>query len=1161
MAESNLNSDSTAGASSAAGAAEPPAQASRLGISGRIAQRFQDAKITPLLALVGLLLGLFAILMTPREEEPQINVTFADVFIPFPGASASEVEHLVAGPAEQVLSEIQGVKHVYSVSRPGMALISVQFEVGEDRTDAIVRLWSKVHSNADWLPDSLGVGQPLIKPKGIDNVPILTATLWSADERLGAYELGQVAHAIEQELKRVPGTRDVYTVGAPQQVMRVILDPQALASHDIDLTDLSRALQAGNHSRDDIAIVADNQAIQVQAGTMLASVDDIAELVVGMHGGRPVYLREVARIERGPEVPQAYVWMGTGPGASASTSNSPGDVDSLPLAGTTPAVTIAVAKQEGTNAVAVAEQIIARFDQLEGIFIPDGVEVSITRNDGETADAKARKLITELASATITVIVLVALAMGWRAGLVVGGAVIVTLMLTLFASWAYGFTLNRVSLFALIFSIGILVDDAIVVVENIIRHMAIGRRKMLDLMPGAVDEVGSPTILATFTVIAALLPMAFVSGLMGPYMSPIPINASMGMVISQAVAFVLTPWLAYQVLGRRHDAAIAGPAQLAPQDAAGGGAASLDGVNPPLGPDGNAVSQDAANRRLASGGAPAPAHQQETKDEGEANPRLQWLFDRLITPFLEGRRGLINRWLLLAGILLLIGASLLLPVSQTVILKMLPFDNKSELQIVLDMPEGSSLEQTARVLGEMGDYLETQPEVADYQAYAGTASPMNFNGLVRQYYLRDQAHQGDLQVNLVADGQRDDKSHAIALRLREPLQAIADRHGGNAKIVEIPPGPPVFAPLVAEIYGIDYTEQMALAEQVRDVFAGTEDIVDIDDSMEYPGPKFVLLVDRPKAAQLGVDQASVAEALASVLGGEDMAYLHGANVKYAVPIRVEYAEADKADLDQVLALRVRSRGGQLVPLSEIVTVVDSQREHSIYHKDLLPVVYVTANMAGEIDSPLYGLFSIAGQLDGDLAQWYTSQPENPYEPSIKWDGEWQVTYETFRDMGIAYAFGLVLIYLLVVFQFRSYVVPLIIMAPIPLTIIGILPGHALIGAQFTATSMIGMIALAGIIVRNSILLVDFINQQVRAGDRLEEAVIGSAVVRTKPIVLTALATMAGVSFILSDPIFSGLAVSLLFGLFVSTVLTLVVIPVVYYGVMRKRVEWIRTATG
>ncbi|MBK5930819.1 efflux RND transporter permease subunit [Halochromatium salexigens] len=1151
MAESQVTTENSAGtteATSSDGATAPPGQQTTLGISGRIAQRFQDAKITPLLALVGLLLGLFAILMTPREEEPQINVTFADVFIPFPGASASEVEHLVAGPAEQVLSEIQGVKHVYSVSRPGMALISVQFEVGEDRTEAIVRLWSKVNSNADWLAEGLGVGDPLIKPKGIDNVPILTATLWSADQQLGAYELGQVAHAIEQELKRVAGTRDVYTVGAPQQVMRVILDPQALASHGIDLSDLSRALQAGNSSRDDIAIVADNREIRVQAGTMLASVDDIAELVVGMHGGRPVYLREVARIERGPEVPQAYVWMGAGPGAGTADRSGVDAVtaaDGQVLAGTTPAVTIAVAKQEGTNAVAVAEQVIARFKQLDGIFIPDGVEVSITRNDGKTADAKARKLITELGSATITVIVLVALAMGWRAGLVVGGAVIVTLMLTLFASWAYGFTLNRVSLFALIFSIGILVDDAIVVVENIIRHMAIGRHKMLDLMPGAVDEVGSPTILATFTVIAALLPMAFVSGLMGPYMSPIPINASMGMLISQAVAFVLTPWLAYQVLGRRHDAALADHAHQAGSYAPSRAASPQDGTNP----------------HLAAGNESAPAHQKHETEEDEANPKLQWLFDRVITPFLEGRRGLINRWLLLAGILLMIGASLLLPLSQMVILKMLPFDNKSELQVVLDMPEGSSLEQTARVLGELGHYLETQPEVADYQAYAGTASPMNFNGLVRQYYLRDQAHQGDLQVNLVADEQREDKSHAIALRLREPLQAIAERHGGNAKIVEIPPGPPVFAPLVAEIYGIDYDEQMALAEQVRDVFAGTDDIVDIDDSMEYPGRKFVLVVDRPKAAQLGVDQASVAKALASVLGGEDMAYLHGANVKYAVPIRVEYDEADKADLDQVLALRVRSRGGQLVPLSEIVTVVDSQRESSIYHKDLLPVVYVTANMAGEIDSPLYGLFIIAGQLDADLSQWYTRQPENPYEPSIKWDGEWQVTYETFRDMGIAYAFGLVLIYLLVVFQFRSYVVPLIIMAPIPLTIIGILPGHALLGAQFTATSMIGMIALAGIIVRNSILLVDFINQQVRAGDPLERAVIGSAVVRTKPIVLTALATMAGVSFILSDPIFSGLAVSLLFGLFVSTVLTLVVIPVVYYGVMRKRVEWIRTATG
>ena len=1068
----------------------------RLGIAGRLAARFQHTEITPLLALIALLLGLFAVLVTPREEEPQIDVTFADVFIPFPGASASEIEHLVAGPAEQVLSEIRGIEHVYSVSRPGMAVVTVQFTVGEDNTDAIVRLYSKVQSNRDWLPASLGVGTPIVKPKGIDDVPILTATLWSKDTTSGAFELSQVAHAIEQEIKRVPGTRDVYTRGAPGQAVRVLLKPEALAGYDIDLADLRRALQSGNQARDGLSVTTDNQELRVQAGTFLSGTEEIGDLVVGAHGGRPVYLRDVATIERGPQQPTTHVWMGAGQAA---------DQAGIDLLGTTPAVTIAVAKQTGSNAVAVAQAVIDRIHQLEGTFIPDDVQVTVTRNYGATADAKARKLISKLTFATASVVLLVLFAIGWREAIIVGAAVVVTLAMTLFASWAWGFTLNRVSLFALIFSIGILVDDAIVVVENIHRHMALSSARLLDLIPRAVDEVGGPTILATFTVIAALLPMAFVSGLMGPYMSPIPINASLGMLISLTVAFVFTPWMTNSLLGGWH-----------------------------------------------------AAHAQVHAAEPGAG-RLGRVFQWLIGPFLAGGRGRRNRWLLLLAVLVLIAGSILLVVGRVVVLKMLPFDNKSEFQVVLDMPEGTSLEQTTRVLAEMGDHLAGVPEVTDYQGYAGTAAPINFNGLVRQYYLREEPNQGDLQVNLVDKHHRDKKSHAIALELREPLQRIASAYGGNAKLVEIPPGPPVLSPLVAEIYGLDYAGQIRVARQVRDVFAHTPDIIDIDDSVEYPSRKVTLVVDRSKAARLGVAQSSIAAALATVLNGEDMSYLHGADVKYAVPIRVEYSEADKADLEQLLALRVRADGGQLVPLSEILAFEEGVREHSILHKDLLPVVYVTGDMAGRTDSPLYGMFAMAATLgkDAGLPQWYRQAPANPYEYSLKWDGEWQITYETFRDMGIAYGVGLVLIYLLVVAQFRSYLVPLVIMAPIPLTLIGIMPGHAILGAQFTATSMIGMIALAGIIVRNSILLVDFINQQVRAGRALEDAVIDSAIVRAKPITLTALAAMAGAVFILDDPIFSGLAVSLLFGLFVSTVLTLVVIPVVYYGVMHERVEWIR----
>ncbi|MES9959158.1 MAG: efflux RND transporter permease subunit [Sedimenticola sp.] len=1070
----------------------------KLGISGRIAERFLNTEITPLLALVGLLMGLFAIIVTPREEEPQINVTFANVFIPFPGATASEIEHLLATPAEQVLSEIEGIKHVYSVSKPGMAVLTVQYKVGEGRTDAIVRLYNKIFSNQDWLPRNLGVGQPVVKPKGIDDVPIVTATLWSENESLGAYELGQVAHAIESELKRVPGTRDIYTLGEPKQVTSVQLDPQALAGYGIDFQSLRMALQSGNTTRDNIHLTTDNSEVLVQAGTFLTSAEEIGDLVVGSTEGRPIFLRDVATIKQGTEQPDQYVWMGSGPqGASKG----------ITLRGTTPAVTIAVAKKPGTNAVDIADAVVNRFEQLKGTFIPEGVHVTITRNYGETADSKAKKLISKLVFATLSVVLLVLFAIGWREAFIVGAAVVVTLAITLFASWAWGFTLNRVSLFALIFSIGILVDDAIVVVENIHRHLAMGARHLLEAIPKAVDEVGGPTILATFTVIAALLPMAFVSGLMGPYMSPIPINASMGMFISLAVAFIFTPWM--------------------------------------------------TNRALANTAPDLANH-----GEGESdNTALFRFFDKLMRPFLAGRKGHLRRWMLLAGIMILIAGSVSLVATKSVVLKMLPFDNKSEFQVVLDMPEGSSLEQTARVLSEMGDYLSGVPEVTDYEVYAGTSAPISFNGLVRQYYLREGANLGDIQVNLVDKSERDRKSHEIALSVREPLQAIAGKYQGNAKIVEVPPGPPVMSPLVAEVYGIDYEGQIAVAKRLRNTFENTDDIVDMDDSVEYPSRKVILKVDRAKAARLGVSQRSVVQALSTVLEGEDTSFLHGENRKYPVPIRLEYSEADKADLEQVLALKVRSQSGNLVPLTEIVERVDSSREHAIHHKDMLPVVYVTGDMAGETDSPLYGLFDISGQLDeeGGIDQWFLSQPDNPYVYSMKWDGEWQVTYETFRDMGIAYSVGLVLIYLLVVAQFRSYLVPLVIMAPIPLTIIGILPGHAILGAQFTATSMIGMIALAGIIVRNSILLVDFINQQLRGGEKFETAVIRSAAVRSKPIALTALAAMAGAFFILDDPIFSGLAVSLIFGLFVSTVLTLVVIPVVYYAAMLKRVDMIRAS--
>lgn len=1071
----------------------------RLGVSGSIAQRFLTTEITPLLALVGLLLGFFAVLVTPREEEPQINVTFANIFIAYPGASAVEVEHLVATPAEQILSEIEGVKHVYSVSRPGMAVLTVQYKVGEDRTAAIVRLYNAIFSKQDWLPQNLGVSQPIIKPKGIDDVPIVTLTLFSEDPAVGGYELQQVAHAIESELKRVKGTRDVYTIGGPDQVVHVLLDPVKLAGYGIALGDLRQALQVSNATQPSGALVSDNREVLVQAGEFLSSVEEIGSLVVGVNEGRPVFLTDVAELHRGADQPEQYTWMGTGPAAEHK---------GIAVQGEFPAVTVAVAKQPGTNAVTIAEQVIQRFEQLKGTFVPDGVEATVTRNYGETADAKAQKLISKLVFATVSVVALVLLFLGWREAFIVGMAVVITLAITLFASWAWGFTLNRVSLFALIFSIGILVDDAIVVVENIHRHMQLGGKSLLEAIPAAVDEVGGPTILATLTVIAALLPMAFVTGLMGPYMSPIPINASIGMLISLAVAFVITPWMSNVML--KH------------------------------------------------------AHPHHVSEEESVHGGLYRVFRRGVGPFLNGDQGRGKRWGLGAVVLVLIMGSVGLAAVKLVVLKMLPFDNKSEFQVVVDMPEGTSAEQTARVLGELGRYLATVPEVTDYQVYAGAASPINFNGLVRQYYLREGASVGDIQVNLVEKHARDRQSHDIALSVREPLQEIGLRHNANVKVVEVPPGPPVMSPLVAEVYGLDYDGQIRVAKEVRRLFEQTADIVDVDDSVEAAGPKLVLRVDQQKAALLGVPQQNVVQAVSTVLSGEDVSYMHGANVKYPLPIRMEFPVADKADITSVLELRVRSAAGNLVPLSEIVEVRETTRDHSIYHKDLQQVVFVTGDMAGELDSPLYGMFEILGELmdkplstGATIEQSLINPPENPYEYSLKWDGEWQVTYETFRDMGIAYSLGLILIYLLVVAQFRSYLVPLIIMAPIPLTIIGVMPGHALLDAKFTATSMIGMIALAGIIVRNSILLVDFVNQQVREGIPLDEAVIRSGAVRAKPIVLTGAAAMLGAFFILDDPIFSGLAISLIFGIFVSTLLTLVVIPVMYYAFMRKRVAFIR----
>ncbi len=1064
-----------------------------MGISGRITKTFLHSQMTPLLALVAVLLGLFAVMVTPREEEPQINVTMANVLIAYPGASAQDVAQTVATPAEQVLAQIAGVDHVYSVSQPGMAIISVQFKVGDEHIPSLVKLYDVINSHADWLPPTLGVAKPIIKAKGIDDVPVVAFTLWREQSLGGGLELTQVAHAIEGELKRVPGTREVQTIGGTQRIVKVQLNPESLNAFQLSMQDVRMALQAVNVSQNSGALVQNNREVLVQTGSFLSDANEVRQLVVGVFDGKPVFLRDIADVLDGADQPASYVWMGAGPAAMDKEIRAKGEFT---------AVTVAITKKPGANAVDVANHLLSRVEELKGSVIPADVHISTTRNYGETANDKAMKLIKKLLFATAAVVLLVWLTMGRREAFVVGVAVMLTLAATLFASWAWGFTINRVSLFALIFSIGILVDDAIVVVENIHRRRALACHQPLsEIIPEAVDEVGSPTILATFTVIAALLPMAFVSGLMGPYMSPIPINASMGMLISLAVAFVITPWLVLRFAGPHHET---------------------------------------------------------LKDETDTP--LTRFFRARLGPFLNGVHGKAARrklWLtILLGVFLAVG----LGVVELVVLKMLPFDNKSEFQIVVDMPTGTPLEQTNAVLHELGDYLATVEEVTDYEVYAGTASPINFNGLVRQYYLRSAAEQGDIQVNLRDKHHRSRSSHEIATAVLAPLQQIALRWHAKLKVVEVPPGPPVMSPIVAEIYGPDYQGMRKVAGQVHAQFDKTAGIVGIDDTVTEAAPKLQLHVLQSKAAILGVMPSDIVDVIGMALSGQDVASLHDENAKYAPPLRISLPAERRSQIDDVLKLKVRSREGVLVPLSELVQVMPVQRDYPIYHKDLLPVVYVMGDMSGGLDSPLYGMFAMNGKLSGmklpeggTLTNYFFKQPSDPYAGyALKWDGEWQVTFETFRDMGIAYGVGLILIYLLVVAQFKSYVVPLVIMAPIPLTIIGVMPGHALFGSQFTATSMIGMIALAGIIVRNSILLVDFVNLQLRDGVDLQHAVINAASARAKPIILTGLAAMLGALFILDDPIFNGLALSLIFGILVSTVLTLLVIPVLYYATLYKK---------
>ncbi|MHB8500261.1 MAG: efflux RND transporter permease subunit [Candidatus Acidiferrales bacterium] len=1060
-----------------------------LGLAGRIAHIFIQSKLTPLVIIAALLVGVFSILQTPREEEPQIVVPMLDVFVQMPGASAQEVTERVTVPMEKLLREVPGVEYIYSISHPGLSMVIVRFYVGTKEEDAIVKTYNKLYSNFDRIPQ--GVSQPIIKARSIDDVPILALTLWG--KNYDAYQLRRIAGELEHSLKQSDDVSETTIIGGQPRQLRVVLDTQRLAGYGLTPGAVVMQLGASNTRSQAGSFARDNQEFQVEAGNFFTRPEDLQQVVVGVHAGRPVYLRDVVdKIEDGPAEPNSYVMFSSARGTTGSAANRD-----------FPAVTITLAKRKGANATLIAQNVLHQVDSLRGGMLPNDLNITVTRNYGETAKEKSDELLKHLFIATLSVTLLVALALGWRESGVVLLAIPVTLALTLAIFYFYGYTINRVTLFALIFSIGILVDDAIVVVENIVRHFRLSEnhgRSLADVAVEAVDEVGNPTILATFAVIAAILPMALVRGLMGPYMRPIPVGASSAMMFSLMVAFVVSPWAALRLL--RHY----------------------------------------ANRR----------------DSGhEAEGWTTRFYRRLMNPLIQKPS---RRWMFLVGVVVLLLAAVAFIPLKWVQVKMLPFDNKSEFQVIIDMPDGTPLEQTTHVAEALGSYLGQQPEVINYQIYAGTSGPYNFNGLVRHYFLRRQPNQADIQVNLLSRHDRKAQSHEIARRLRPDLDRIAAPFGARIKVAEVPPGPPVLETLVAEVYGPDYKGQIDLAGKIKQIFQTTPGVVDVDWYVEDPQTKYDMKVDLAKAALQGISAADVSRTVQIGLSGTSAGLLHDPASREDVPIEVRLSRPDRSGIEDLGSLKLPGTSGGQVSLREVTNVRKTTIDTSVYRKNLRPVVYVTGDVAGEIESPVYAILKMSDAInkiqlpEGYKVKQYsgTTLPESTNRFSMKWDGEWHITVEVFRDLGLAFAAVLVLIYVLVVGWFKSFVTPLVIMAPIPLTLVGILPAHALMGAFFTATSMIGFIAGAGIIVRNSIILVDFIELRRSHGMSLEDAVVDAGAVRFRPMLLTAAAVVVGASVILFDPIFQGLAISLMAGEVASTVLSRMTVPVLYYLSKREK---------
>jgi len=1089
-----------------------------IGFAGRVAHAFIDSKLTPLIIIASVLLGVMAVLLLPREEEPQIKVPMIDVMVAMPGFSAKEVEQRATRPMEKLLWEIPGVEYIYSTSSEGQCIAIVRFKVGEDIEKSLVKLNQKLQSNFDRIPP--GVTFPLIKPKSIDDVPILALTFHS--DHYDHYTLRRLVAQVDDAVKQVPLVAETTIIGGARRQVRVLFDPVKLAARNLSPAGLVPMLTQANRQFKAGELTSDDQSVAIETGAFLRDAADVGNAVVGVFGGKPVYLREVADVRDTAEEPSQYVFFGEG-----RAGVQPADQVLGVRTGTTqtdePAVTLSVAKRPGANAISVADEVIKKVETLKGHIIPSDVQVTITRNYGETANEKSNELLLHMGIAVISVSLLIMLALGWREAGIVAIAIPSTLALTLLVFYLYGFTLNRITLFALIFSIGILVDDAIVVVENIVRHFHLPSskgRKWSDIAVEAVSEVGNPTILATFAVIAAVLPMATVGGLMGPYMRPIPIGSSAAMIFSLAISFIVTPWAAIRIL----------------------------------------------KWRRAKDGHDFGGHD----DTGEG--MFARLYRRLMNPLIAHPTW---RWGFL-GVLavLLLGAMATVGIGWVKV-KMLPFDNKSEFQIILNMPEGSSLERTAQAAREIAAAVRVEPEVTDYQVYVGVASPFNFNGLVRHYFLRRGPHVADLQVNLLSKHDRKAQSHDIAKRVRPQVAAIAAKYGARVAVAEVPPGPPVLQTLVAEIYGPTEQRRIALARQVANIFTNTAGVVDTDWYIEADQPKAQFVIDKEKAALNDISAETISTTLRLAVGGVPLDLVHKPREKEDVNILLQLPLASRTSPEDLLALRVRSGDANalpeplaagamppLVPLRELVKVEQTIADKSIYHKNLMPVTYVIGDVAGVIESPVYAILKMNkalrqldmrqfGGTDTQLKIYNAVLPFTEYQPSLKWDGEWHITIEVFRDLGLAFGAVLILIYILMVGWFRSFLTPLIVMVVIPFSLVGILPAHGVLHAFFTATSMIGFMAGAGIVVRNSIILVDFIEMRLAEGKSLADAVVEAGMIRFRPIMLTALAVVVGATVILFDPIFQGLAISLMAGGVISMLVAPVAVPLLYFMVFSR----------